>query len=140
MFDRVRQPAAVRSARAVTRFVGDRTALVRQAERLVASWWFAYPVIFLLQLHVMWKVWSYKDTTSGDTSYYFLEALNWVHGLHDDVALSPLYTDYFGTIVAAIKDVPTAILVHRLLIVFAASLLALALMRSLLGPAVGLLV
>jgi hypothetical protein len=114
--------------------------VLRRAEEVVANPLVAYGAILVLQLRVIWNVWRYKDVTSGDTSYYFLEALKWAHGQHDDIVLAPLYTDFFGTVLALVRDAATAVMVHRIAIVLAAALLVLALMRSLLGPAMGLLV
>jgi hypothetical protein len=110
------------------------------AEAVVANPFFAYPAILALQLRFMWNVWSYRDTSSGDTSYYFLYALKWKQHLQDEIISSPLYTNYFGTVLWLVRDVVSAVLVHRLVVVFGATLLVLALSRALLGPAVGLLV
>jgi hypothetical protein len=114
--------------------------LGRRADAAVASPAFAYPAILILQLRVIWKVWDYRDLTFGDTAGYFRGALAWTHGLQDDIVWSPLYTNFLGTMAALFGDVSTALMVHRIAIVVAASLLVLALMRSLLGPALGLLV
>ncbi len=110
------------------------------AETIVANPWFAYPGIVALQLRFMWKVWSAIDTSSGDTSYYYLLALKWAQHLQDHIVLSPAYTAYFGTVLWFVHDVASAVMVHRLLVVFTATLLVLALARALLGPALGLLV
>jgi hypothetical protein len=110
------------------------------AESIVASPWFAYPAIVALQLRFMWKVWSSIDTSTGDTSYYYLLALKWAQHLQDHIILSPAYTAYFGTVLWFFHDVASAVMAHRLLVVFAATLLVLALARALLGPALGLLV
>lgn len=111
-----------------------------RAEAVVANPLFAYTAILVLQLRVIWNVWKYKDLTFGDTAGYFVFARAWAHGLHHNVLWSPLYTDFLGTVAAVITDVPTAVMVHRVAIVLAATLLVLALMRALLGPALGLLV
>jgi hypothetical protein len=115
------------------------TALSR-AESALARPLVSYGAIFALQLRVIWNVWRYKDLTPGDTSHYYLDAIGWVHGLHDNIVYYPLYTDLWGTIVALIGNVYAAAMVHRIAIVLAASLLVLAVMRALLGPTVGLLV
>lgn len=111
-----------------------------RSERIVANPAFAYGAILALQLRIIWKVWQYKDLTVGDTSSYFLDAVSWTHGLHDDIVWSPLYTDFWGTIFAVFKgQVYDAAMVHRVAIVLVATLLVLAVMRALLGPAMGLL-
>jgi hypothetical protein len=107
-------------------------------DRWVANPLVAYGAVLAIQLRILWRVWDYKDLTFGDTSSYFLDAAAWVHGLHDDIVWSPLYTDFLGTVVAVFHDLHTAVLVHRVAIVLAASLLVLAVMRRLLGPALGL--
>src|SRR5216683_1094233 len=89
------------------------------AEKLVANPLVAYGLVLLILLRELWGVWRYRDVTTGDTSSYFLDALRWAHGLHDDIVWSPLYTDFFGTVVALIHNVADAVLVHRLIIVIA---------------------
>jgi hypothetical protein len=112
---------------------------LNRAEAVVANPLFAYGAILVLQLRVIWNVWRYKDVTSGDTSSYFLTAASWAHDLQDNIVWSPLYTSFLGTVLAMIRDVPATVMVHRVLIVVGTSLLVLACMRSLLGPALGLL-
>jgi hypothetical protein len=114
--------------------------VVPPLEALARNPLIAYPLIVLLELRFMWRVWDYKDTDAGDTAGYYLYALRWAQHLGDEIVWSPLYTDYYGTIVKLVHDLPTAVMLHRLLIVFAAALLVLAVARALLGPALGLLV
>jgi hypothetical protein len=111
-----------------------------KAEALVANPVFAYGAVLLLELRVVWDVWRYRDTSFGDTADYFLYALEWSRHLTVDIVWSPLYTAYFGTIVWFVRDVHSAVMVHRILIVLTATMLVLALGRALLGPALGLLV
>lgn len=115
-------------------------AVKDRAEAAVANPFLAYGSILALQLRVIWNIWHHKDLTSGDTSSYFVMAMSWTHGLHDNIVWSPLYTNFLGTLVALVHDVPTAMMAHRIAIVLAAALLVLAVMRSLLGPAMGLLI
>ncbi|TMK39871.1 MAG: hypothetical protein E6G56_09520 [Actinobacteria bacterium] len=110
------------------------------AEAAVANPILAYGAILVLQLRVIWNVWRYKDLTPGDTSFYFLDAAGWTHGLHDNVIYYPLYTDIWGTLHAVLGDVYASGMVNRVGIIFAATGLMLAVMRSLLGPAMGLLI
>jgi hypothetical protein len=110
------------------------------AEAIVAHPLFAYAVILALQVRVIWKVWDYKDLTSGDTSSYFLDAVTWANELRDDIVWSPLYTNFFGTVSAALGDVSKAVLAHRIVIVLVSTLLVLALMRRMLAPGIALLV
>lgn len=110
------------------------------AERVAAKPVVSYLAIIALQLHVMWKVWVYRDTTFGDTSAYYLDATLWIHHLQDDIVWSPLYTDTLGTIAAIIHPVWTAMMVHRILIVFGAVIVVLAVARRFLPASVALLV
>src|ERR1700730_7043575 len=64
---------------------------------------FSYGIILLLQLPVIWDVWRYKDLSPGDSASYFLDAVGWAHGLHDNIVWSPLYTDVWGTILTIVK-------------------------------------
>src|SRR5207237_322994 len=53
-----------------------------------------------------------------------------------DIAWSPLYTSFYGSMLFLTPDPYRATLLHRLLIVFAATLLVLAVLRRLLPPAI----
>jgi len=113
-------------------------ALTR-AEALVANPLFAYGTIVVLQLRVIWNVWRYKDLTFGDSASYFTMAAGWAHHLRVNVLWSPLYTNFWGTILAAVGDVYVAAMVHRVAIVLAVAVLLLALLRAMLEPALALL-
>ena len=113
--------------------------LLRRSEALVANPLFAYGAVLLLQLRVIWNIWRHRDLTFGDTSGYFMRAADWAHGLRDDIVWSPLYTSFWGTILAAVQDVYAAAMIHRVAIVLATSVLVLALMRALLHPGLALL-
>jgi hypothetical protein len=112
--------------------------LTLAAQGLIAHPLFAYTAILLLEFRAIWRIWD-KDITAGDTSYYYLVALDWAQHLHD-TWFSPLYTNYFGTVLWFFRDVGTAVLVHRVLVIVGATLLVLAVARALLGAALGLLV
>jgi hypothetical protein len=109
-------------------------------ERAVANPYFAYTAIAALQLRVIWNIWKYSDLTNGDTSYYFLDAASWQHGLHENLVYYPGYDAFWGTILAIVHSVYAAMIIQRVAIIFAVTLLLLALMRSLLGPALGMLI
>jgi hypothetical protein len=133
-----RHPVA--SASAENSHAHERGAVwLRRADALVANPFFAYAAIIALQLRVIWKLWDYRDLTFGDTAGYFIRATTWAHHLEDDIVWSPLYTNFFGIFVALSNSVGSAVLAHRIVIVMAATVGVLALMRSLLGPALGLL-
>ncbi len=101
---------------------------------LAGKAWFAYLMILLLQLGVVRVAWQHRDTTSGDTSSYFLNAWDWHREGKVNIAWSPLYTSFYGSILSITSDVYAATLLHRLIIVCAATLLVLAVMRRLLPP------
>jgi hypothetical protein len=109
-------------------------------EALIRNPVVAYAAILVLQTRIMWNFWHYKDLTFGDTSYYYLDALSWLHGMHSYFAGSPGYTAFLALVKLIVGDVYAAVLIHRVLIVLAAAVLVLALLRSLLGPAMGFLV
>jgi hypothetical protein len=114
-------------------------AALTRAGALVANPLFAYGTIVVLQLRVIWNVWRNKDLTYGDTASYFTMAAGWAHHLRDNVLWSPLYTNFWGTILAAVGDVYVAAMVHRVAIVLAAAVLVLAVLRAVLEPALALL-
>ncbi len=96
--------------------------------------WFHYLTIFLLQLKVVWGMWKYRDLTFGDTSYYFVNAYRWYTNLTVDIAWSPLYTAFYGTLLHLTTDVYYVTIVHRLIIIFLLVIMILSLMRRLLPP------
>lgn len=98
--------------------------------------WFAYGMLALLQLRVVWGMWSFRDLTSGDTSSYFIGAYRWFDTGLLNIAWSPLYSAFYGGLMYVTSDAYRVTTLHRLLIVFAASLLVLAVFRRLLPPAV----
>jgi hypothetical protein len=108
-------------------------SLYSGVDRWFRQSWFSYLTLALLQLKVMWRVWDYKDLPTGDTPTYYLEAYNWfeLHQLNS-ILWSPLYTSFMGTLLHVTRNLYSIIILHRLLIVFAASILVLALMRRLL--------
>ena len=102
--------------------------------------WPSYLLISILQLKVLWKIWDFKDLTSGDTSSYFLKAYRWYESFNVDVVWSPLYTAFYGSIFTLTPDVYTATILHRVVVVMAATLGVLAIMRTLMPPAVALMI
>jgi hypothetical protein len=114
---------------------------VLAASRRTVAWpVVSYALVIALQVRVLWDVWRFKDLIPGDTAGYFLDALSWAHGVHDDIVWSPLYTDFLGTFVAVVRPTYAALMAQRVTIVLIASVLVLALMRALVGPAIGLLI
>ncbi len=114
--------------------------LMATLRRLVNNAWFAYACIILLQLKVVWNIWQFRDITTGDTPGYFANAFNWFQHLQNSFGWSPIYTAFYGLLLHIAPDAYTTTLLHRLIIVFTASVLVLTLMRRLLPPAIALLV
>ena len=114
--------------------------VVAYTERAVANPFVAYAAIAALQLRVIWNIWRYADLPGGDTSSYFVDVATWQHGLHEDIVYSPLYDAFWGTILGVVHNLYAAAIIQRVAIILGVALLVLALMRSLLGPALGLLI
>ncbi len=109
---------------------------MKRLERLAASAWFAYGSILLIQAKILWGIWQHRDLSSGDSSEYFAKASHWTHGLHLDPLWSPLYTFFWGSLRWVFDDPYTTTILHRVLIVLAATLLVLAVLRRLLSPGI----
>ena len=105
-----------------------------------ASNWLPYAFILLLQLKVVWGAWYLRDLTSGDTSSYYVSAINWYRHWQVDIAWSPLYLAFYGTVMHIVPDAAAATILHRLIIVFAATFTVLAVLRRMLPHALALLV
>jgi hypothetical protein len=115
-------------------------SLSDRAEVTIAHPLVAYGAIAALEIRVLWNIWRYADLTPGDTSYYFVAASSWAHGLHENFVYYPLYDAFWGTILAVVHNIYAATIIQRIAIILAATLLVLALMRSLFGPGLGLFI
>jgi hypothetical protein len=101
----------------------------------------SYWLIALLQAKIFWNAWLFRDLTWGDTSSYYLDAHAWYERFANNILWSPLYTAFYGSVLTlSAGDVYVATTVHRIIIVMAASLGVLAVMRRLLPPGIALLV
>ena len=114
--------------------------MIGYAEMVVANPVVAYAAIVALQLRILWNIWKYSDLVSGDTSSYFVDVATWQHGLRENIVYSPLYDTFWGTILAIVHNVYASAVIDRVAIILGVALLVLALMRSLFGPALGLLI
>jgi hypothetical protein len=112
----------------------------QSAQRLLSRPLFSYVTIFLLQLKVVWRIWDFKDLSSGDTSSYFQDAHYWFDQFLVNIVWSPLYTSFYGSLLHVFSNIYAASIIHRLIIVFAASTLVLAVMRRLLPCGIAWLV
>jgi hypothetical protein len=101
---------------------------------------FAYLTIVLVQLTAVWGMWAWRDMSRGDTAAYYTMAYSWYEHGTDNIVWSPLYTTYYGSMLLVTRDPCYATMLHRLLIVFAATLLVLAVVRRLLPAGVAWLV
>jgi hypothetical protein len=122
------------------RLAETRVRVIAYTEKAVSSPWVAYTAVIALQLRILWGIWKYSDLTSGDTSFYFVDVATWQHGLSENIVYSPLYDAFWGTILAIVHNVYAAAIIDRIAIILGVALLVLALMRALLGPALGLLI
>src|SRR5262245_32084615 len=106
---------------------------LRAARDILARWdrfihwffkrtWPSYLLISALQLKVLWRIWDFKDLTSGDTSSYFGGAYRWYESFNVDLVWSPLYTAFYGSVFTLMPDVYAATIIHRVLIVMVATL------------------
>jgi hypothetical protein len=86
---------------------------------------------------VLWGIWSHRDLTSGDTAEYFVHASQWAHSLSVPAPLwSPLYTVLWGSLRWFIHDPYPSLIVHRVLIALAVSLVVLAVLRRFVSPGI----
>jgi len=108
------------------------SATAEWIERIVTSAWFSYVTILLLQLKTAWRLWEFRDLTSGDTSSYFLNALEWHRIGTTQLAWSPLYTSFYGSLLHFSNDAFVVTTAHRVVIIIALAILVLAVMRRLL--------
>jgi hypothetical protein len=102
-------------------------------DRLTAHAWFAYPMLLLLQLKVLWGI-QYRDLAIGDESSYYNRAFLWVRDFSVDIVWSPLYTAFLGTLMRFTTDAFVVTTLHRVIVVLALDVMVLALMRRVLPP------
>src|SRR5262245_54211422 len=72
--------------------------------RLLARGWPSYMLVTLLQMKVLWLIWRFRDLTTGDTGAYFNGAYLWYERLGVNIAWSPLYTAFYGSVFALTRD------------------------------------
>jgi len=94
--------------------------------------WFSYSMLVLLQMKIMWGIWQYRDLAGGDESGYYSRAFLWFKDLTVDIAWSPLYTAFLGTLMHLSADAYVVTTLHRIIVVLVLDVLILALMRRLL--------
>src|ERR1700683_4069304 len=78
---------------------------------------FAYAMVLLLQLKVVWRAWDLRDLTMGDTSGYYVRAFTWYQDWLVNIVWSPLYLAFYGTLMHATHDAFSVTTLHRLVIV-----------------------
>lgn len=109
------------------------------AEKTLRKAWPSYALILLIQSTVIWRIWDIRDITSGDTSSYFAIAKKWADGFLVDIVWSPLYTAFYGSFLFVTADTYSVTIMHRVVIVLAAAVGVLYVMRRLLPPNLALL-
>jgi len=109
-----------------------RLRLPGRLDLLASRPWFSYLTLLLLQLKVVWGIWQHRDLSIGDESGYYSRAFLWFKDLTVDIAWSPLYTSFLGTLMHLSTDAYTVTAAHRLILILALDIMILALMRRLL--------
>ena len=112
----------------------------RARKTLESNPFLSYAIVFLVAAKTVWGMWLYRDLTSGDTSSYFITAVLWFEDFRDHILWSPLYTSFYGEMLRITHSVYGATNLHRIVIVFAAAIGVLALMRQLMSPGMALLI
>lgn len=100
----------------------------------------SYAIVLAAAAKTLWGIWLYRDLTTGDTSAYFVTAVRWFERFETQILWSPLYTSFYGQTLFATHSVYGATTLHRVIIVIAAAVGVLALMRRLMSPGLALLV
>ena len=100
----------------------------------------SYAIVVAVACKTVWGMWLYRDLTTGDTSEYFVTAIRWFERFETNILWSPLYTSFYGQTLFATHSVYGATTLHRIIIVVAAAVGVLALMRRLMSPGLALLV
>jgi hypothetical protein len=120
---------------ALARSIDGRSRILDGLDRLTARAWFAYSMLLLLQLKVLWGI-QYRDLAVGDESGYYNRAFLWVRDFSVDIVWSPLYTAFLGTLMRFTTDAFVVTTLHRVIVVLALDVMVLALMRRLLPPGI----
>src|SRR5260370_7444433 len=94
----------------------------------------SYAIILAAACKTVWGMWIYRDLTAGDTSSYFLSALDWFERFETNFLWSPLYTAFYGQTLFATHSAYGATTLHRIIISIAAPLAVLALPRPSTSP------
>ena len=100
----------------------------------------SYAIVLAAASKTVWGMWIYRDLTAGDTSSYFLSALDWFERFETNFLWSPLYTAFYGQTLFVTHSAYGATNLHRIIIVIAAAVGVLALMRRLMPPGIALLI
>ena len=108
------------------------TRLAAGLSALLTRPWFYYVTLLALQLKRIWGIWDYREMTGGDTCAYFLSAYDWYWRWKTNFVWSPLYTSFYGTFLYITEDAAAVTVMHRIVIVLAATTLVLAVLRKML--------
>ncbi|MGH8047971.1 MAG: hypothetical protein ACREKL_12065, partial [Chthoniobacterales bacterium] len=95
-----------------------------------------YVLLAVLFLRTIWGMWDVRDITSGDTSSYYITALEFSKKLVCNIAWSPLYTSFLGSLRWLNPDPYFVIIAHRILILAAITVLLFEVSRRLLTPVI----
>src|SRR5215831_13961236 len=93
-----------------------RTKLYTVLQSLASSAWFAYGTLALLQFKVVFGMWFYRDLPQGDTAYYFANAARFYTATKTNIAWSPLYAVFYGTLLNFTDNAYAVTIAHRLVL------------------------
>ena len=110
--------------------------VLARLEGLTRSPLFAYGSVIAIQAKVLWGIWDHRDLSAGDSAFYYLDAIRWADGFELNPSFSPVYSAFWGSLDWLFEGAYAITIVHRLLIVGAATLLVLAVLRRLLSPGI----
>jgi hypothetical protein len=85
---------------------------------------------------MLWGIWSVRDLTPGDGSYYFSIASRWADHLLVNPAYYPGYDVFYGSLQWIVPDPFSVTILHRVVIVLGTTTLLLAVLRRLLTPGI----
>jgi hypothetical protein len=89
-------------------------------------------MLAVLFTRIMWGIWDAKELTPGDTSSYYVSALEFARNLTCNIGWSPLYTSWFGAWHWLSPDPFFAVIAHRIGILAALTILIFEISRRLL--------
>lgn len=116
------------------------TTLLSRLQAVAQNLVFLWCCLVAIFVKTIWGMWSYKDLSQGDSTHYFALAHYFATRFQNDIAWSPVYTMFLGTIFAIAQDTYIAMIAHRILILALIVLLLFEVARRLLNPQLAFLI